>query len=419
MRSSNKARTSPGRGDARSVALAALLAWEDGRCELVGEAVEQAGLSGPDAGLARELALGAVTWARLYDHVADRFLKPGRQPAVLRATLRLIAHQLFALDRIPAHAALDATIEALRQQGGKQLTGVANAVGRRLSELRLENRLGEGPLGRLPETHIPTQLGIRFSLPDLLVDDLRKAVPEDELVARLEALNHLPPLCTRTRGVAPLIGRSILRQEGAWTWWDDPAEALALVADGRCVVQDRAQGEVAELTRARPGEFVLDLCAAPGGKSRALIDRGALVIAGDSASAKVREMAGEFPVLVQDAAYPAFAENSFPIVVLDAPCSNTGVLARRPEARWRYDKQHLGSLERLQRTLLRSAATLVEPGGRLVYSTCSLSPRENQGITHQLDGWRILAERVSWPDAWQLGGYACVLVRSVQGSILS
>jgi 16S rRNA (cytosine967-C5)-methyltransferase len=413
MKSSNKARPATN-GRARSVALAALLAWEDGRCEHLAEEVDSAGLTGPDSGLARELALGAVTWARLYDHLADRFLKPGRQPPVLRAALRLIAHQLFALDRIPVHAALDATIEALRSQGGRQLTGVANAVGRRLSELRLEQRLTEGPLGRLPESHIPAQLAVRFSLPDLLVDDLRSALPEDELAQRLEAMNHLPPLCTRTRGTAPLVGQSIVRQEGAWTWWDDAAEALRLVADGRCAVQDRAQGEVADLARVRPGELVLDLCAAPGGKSRALMDRGARVIAGDVAAAKVREMAGEFRVLVQDAAAPAFAAGSFPLVVLDAPCSNTGVLARRPEARWRYDKQHLTSLERLQRTMLRAAAELVEPGGRLLYSTCSLSPRENQGITHRLDGWRILAERVSWPDEWQLGGYACVLVRSAR-----
>lgn len=401
--------------DGRRRAVEAVLSWKNGRTETVSAALEGTPRT-PDGALARELAIGAVIWQRLYDHLTDRFLKGTRQPEVLRVVLRIMAHQLFALDRIPPHAAVGESVQVLRFLGEKHLVPVANAVGRKLAALRQEERFGEGPCGRLSAADTPTSLGIRHSLPDLLIDDLRAALPTEDVDTCLAALNHIPPLCTRTRaGCAPLIGQSIIRSEGDWTWWENPAEAIALVNDQRCVVQDRTQGEVAEIARIRPGVRVLDLCAAPGGKAKALNDLQAEVIAADISRTKLRDLSGkEFAgrLVVQDGIRPAFAPGSFEVVVIDAPCSNSGVLARRPEARWRYDKMRQGSLEQIQRKLIRAGAELVAPGGRLVYSTCSLTPRENQGITHLLDGWRILAERVTWPGPWHLGGYACLLVRT-------
>lgn len=393
----------------------ALRTWAEGSADTVGEAITALRIDGPDASLARELALGAIAHRRLYDHLADRFLRPGRQSEALRDCLRIMAHQLFALDRIPPHAAVGESVQSLKSAGEPMLAGVANAVGRKLAALRQEERNGDGPLGRLAPADIPSEPGIRHSLPDALIDDLRQVFPHADEEACLAALNHLPPLCTRTRpGCAPLPGHP-LRTDGDWSWWQDPAEAIALVGEGRCTVQDRAQGEVAEIARIRPGDRVLDLCAAPGGKAKALLDLHAQVFAADANVAKVRDLADDVALrprlIVQDGLRPAFAPGSFDVVVVDAPCSNSGVLARRPEARWRYDRPHLVALEKLQKRLLRSAAELVKADGRLVYATCSLSPRENQAITHRLDGWRILAERLTWPDAWQLGGYACLLVR--------
>ena len=299
----------------------ALRTWAEGATNTVAEALDGLRATGPDAALARELALGAMAQRRLYDHLSDRFLRPGRQSDLLRDCLRVMAHQLFALDRIPPHAAVGESVQALRSAGEPQLTGVANAVGRKLAALRQAERTGPGPLGRLAAADIPTELGIRHSLPDALIDDLRSVWPHADEDACLAALNHLPPLCTRTRpGCAPLPGHP-LRTEGEWSWWEDPAEALALVTEGRCMVQDRTQGEVAEITRVRPGERVLDLCAAPGGKTRALLDRQADVIAADSNLAKVHLLAKD-PALrqrlvVQDGMRPAFAPGSFDVVVVD------------------------------------------------------------------------------------------------------
>ncbi|MBN8526439.1 MAG: hypothetical protein J0M02_13980 [Planctomycetes bacterium] len=392
----------------------ALLAIERGVMPTLAEwDAADAGLEGSDAGLARELILGCCTYARLYDWLADQFLRPGPQPAELRIALRIAAHQHLALDRIPPHAAVATTVDALHAVNCPHLTGVANAVARRIGELRCE-RTGPGPLGALPFDCRPYSESLRHGLPELLVQDLGDSVPQPRDDG-LAALNRRPHLCTRTRpGAPPPTGDNILARDDRWTWWGDPQQALrGPVADGRCVVQDRAQGRVAEavlqVAKARPGDPVLDLCAAPGGKSLAMQDAGLVVVSADISPVKVAEMPNGLLRAVSDGLAPAFA-TGFEVVVVDAPCSNTGVLGRRPEARLRYDRAHRDSLIDLQRRLLRAAAALVAPGGRLVYSTCSISPPENQGVAHTLDGWRLLGEHLQWPGEWEAGGYHAVLI---------
>jgi 16S rRNA (cytosine967-C5)-methyltransferase len=400
--------------DGRSAAWWVLTELESGRCDRIGDTLATLALDDREMGLARELALGSVRYQRLYDALSAGFLRSGEQPAELLLALRLAAHQLFALDRIPVHAAVDASVELLRAHGRQRLTGVANAVLRKLSQLRLPERQGDGPLGRIRPEHWPRNPAHLHSLPDLLIDDLR---PLDKTDAELARLNLVPHLCTRSRPGAPRPnGQGILRQEGPWTWWSDPRDALAgPVARGEAVVQDRSQGRLIEISAARPGELVLDLCAAPGGKSLAFIDRGCRVVACDIEARKVarlKENCGkDAAIVLQDARRPALVP-VFDVVVVDAPCSNSGVMARRPEARMRFRQPYLAQLARVQRELLLAASQLVCAGGKLIYATCSISPRENQDIAQRLDGWRTLSEELSWPDQWQGGGYATVLIRS-------
>jgi 16S rRNA (cytosine967-C5)-methyltransferase len=408
----------PGRvRDARAGAWLALEQVASGRAERLTEVIDTCGLDARDAALARELALGVARHHRLYEHLARGYLKPGRQAEALLRALALGAHQLFALDQIPPHAACSTTVELLRQHGARGLTGVANAVMRRFAELRTDERQEDGPLGRIPAERWPDDPAVLASLPDALVADLAGEL-RDHPRERLLALNRVAPLCTRTRpGCAPPVGHGILRQEGEWTWWEDPQAAIhGPVADGRCTVQDRSQGHVVDLSGARPGELVLDVCAAPGGKALAFIDRGCRVIAAELNPRRVPRMRSNLgdqaSIVVQDGCRPALAGGAFDVVLVDVPCSNSGVLGRRPEARWRYNPKQLGQLAGLQRRLLLAASKLVRPDGRLIYSTCSVTPGENQGIAHRLDGWRILKEQRSWPDAWQAGGYVAVLVRS-------
>lgn len=389
----------------------------EGRAERLTEVIDSCGLDARDSALARELALGVARNHRLYEHLARGYLKSGRQAEELLRALAIGAHQLFALDQIPPHAACATTVELLHQHGARGLTGVANAVMRRMAELRLQERTCDGPLGRIPQDRWPADPAILASLPDALVTDLAIEL-SDQPRDRLLDLNRIAPLCTRTRpGCAPPIGNGILRQEGEWTWWEDPQVAIhGPVKDGRCTVQDRAQGHVIDLSGARPGELVLDVCAAPGGKSLAFLDRGCRVVAAELNARRVprlqENLGGQAAIVVLDGNRPALAAAAFDVVLVDAPCSNSGVLGRRPEARWRYNTKQLGQLAALQKRLLLASSKLVRADGRLIYSTCSVTPAENQGIAHRLDGWRILKELRSWPDAWQAGGYVAVLVRS-------
>lgn len=402
--------------DARRLAWRALMSWEQGEVPLLDQALRVAGADrGRDGALARELALGAVRYRRLYDALAAPHLRRGEQPLPLLVTLRLLAHQLFALDRIPAHAAVSRSVGCL---GGAErgLRGVANAVGRRLAEIRLDERDPgrPGPLGRIPPERIPERLAVRHSLPDELVADLAAVMPRDADQA-LAALNHVPPLCTRTRPGRELADHpAMIRRDGSWIWWSEAQPALSgPVATGDAVVQDRAQGELMEVADPAPGSLVVDCCAAPGGKARWLRDRGCRVVAGEIALSKfTRLIGGPVPlraVLRQDARSPALAAGAFDLVVVDAPCSNSGVLARRPEARWRYAPAQLSGLAQLQADILRAASGLVAPRGRLLYSTCSLSPVENTVWREALPGWEPLAEHLRWPDAWGGGGYAVLL----------
>lgn len=402
--------------DARLAAYDALIVWQRGGTRTVVEGLPP--LTGADAGLARDLAQGVMRHRRLYDHLADRFLdRRHDQPEPLRLALAIGAHQLFSYDRIPVHAAVERSVAILHHRGQQRLVGVANAVLRRLSELRLDERRGPGPGGRLQPADLPADPAIRFSLPDALVADLEPLLGERGLrLRRLAALELPAPLCLRQRHDAPLADHpAILRRDGPWSWWADPIAALdGPVASGTAVVQDRAQGVALERLGPVSGLTVLDCCAAPGGKSLWLHDHGAQVTAADVHPDKCRALRASLPeaitVSCRDAREP-WPQAGFDGVVVDAPCSNSGVMARRVEARWRYDADHLASLATVQNALLRAAATAVRPGGWLAYSTCSICPQENGLRARSVPGWRVEHEWLTWPDAWQGGGYIAVLRR--------
>ncbi|MFW5753131.1 MAG: transcription antitermination factor NusB [Planctomycetota bacterium] len=420
-RSARSARPAGAGIDPRTFAIELLGRHEDGRLALIADGLAAApkALAGRDRALARELALGALRHRRLYDCLYERHLRPGPQPHLFRHALRIGAHQLYALDRIPVHAAVGETVAALRRAGGERFVGVANAVLRRLAERRQTQRQQPGPLGRIAVADRPGDLAVRHSLPDALLHDLAlEPGPEGE--RRLAAFDVVAPLCTRLRPGRELPARPVpVRCEGPYAWWSDPAMVLReLVGPGICRVQDRAQAEamVRALAGVPAGARVLDACAAPGGKALWLHDHGYRVVACDRQAERCAALRRGLPedveVVEQDARHPV-VDDRFDVVVADVPCSNTGVIARRPEARWRYDAAHLASLGELQRAILRALAPLVAPGGRLIYATCSVVARENHAVASSLPGWRIVDEHTAWPDTWQGGGYMASLERVV------
>jgi 16S rRNA (cytosine967-C5)-methyltransferase len=307
----------------------------------------------------------------------------------VRAALRLGAYQL--LHDVPAHAAVGETVSAAPPSG----RGYVNAVHRSVA------RTG-------PPFAEPTDLATRLSYPNWIVDELTSRVGATEAEAALCAMNEPPAVTLRVNrrraesdalagelargGVDVAPGRLVSGALRVRATGD--LAALRAVRDGRATPQDEASQAVADAVDAGPGMRILDVAAAPGGKTTALaeaMDGTGLVVGHDVARGRlqlVREAAGRLrldnvEVVAGDGTRPAFRPASFDAVLVDAPCSGLGVLRRRAEARWRVQPADVAELAALQRELLRAACELVRPGGRLVYSVCTLSAAETVGV----DAW--------------------------------
>ena len=367
-------------------------AWADRA--LRGEA-ERLRLDARDLGLATRLAYGAVQRRGTLDHVIASLA--GRdldrlEPAVV-AALRLGAFQLAYLDRVPAHAAVGESVQ-LAKEDSRGGAGLVNAV------LRRAAREARGLIAALPED-TPQAAALRHSHPEWIAalwwetlgpDRARSLMAADNepaepslrantlritaagLDARLPVPSHLVPGLPEA-----LVLDAPFDAHGAPEW-----------RDGLFMPQSRAAMTVARLLDPRPGEEVLDLCAAPGGKTTHLAalmeDRGRIVAVerhrGRAAAlARTAQRMGASCVEVRHADAAAGAEpEAYDRVLVDPPCSDLGTLASRPDARWRKTADQPGRLARAQGAILRAGAASVRPGGTLVYSTCTISPEENEAV---------------------------------------
>ena len=375
-----------------------------------------------DRGLLTEVAYGVARRLGTLDAVlarASRTPLPRLDPAV-RAALRVGLYQALFLDRVPPSAAVDAAVESVKGRAGPRLAGFVNGVLRTI--LRGLDGPASGAEDPCRDVPRPGAASVRFSHPtfpdpavDLAGNLAERFAHPAWLVARwldrwgeartrsLLALGCArPPLCLRAApGTRAALVEELVRGGVGARAGDGPdevvcpdgdPEALAPVRDRRATVQDGTAQRVAPLVAPRGGERVLDLCAAPGGKTLHLLDllgASGEVVAADVSPEKVDALArtlatrppsgaGARAVLVPERGPLPFAPASFDAVVLDAPCSNTGVLRRRPEAKARLRPRDLASLAALQDDLLARARVLVRPGGRLVYATCSIEPEEGE-----------------------------------------
>jgi 16S rRNA (cytosine967-C5)-methyltransferase len=328
---------------------------------LLPELLARSGLEPRDRHFATELVYGTTRMRRACDFLVDRFLTRDLDPRV-RNALRLGAYQLHVLS-MPAHAAVGETVEV----APKAARGLVNAVLRRVAS---------NPV-------VWPDDAIRLSYPDWVVGALADDLGADDALAALEVMNTPPPVTER--------------------------------ADG--YVQDLASQWVAAAVEAQAGERVADICAAPGGKATLLAETGAVVVAADIRAARIglvtdNARAG-FPLhaLVADGARPPFAPGSFDRVLVDAPCSGLGTLRRRPDARWRLDAGAPARLGAVQRSLVDAGADLVRPGGRLVYSVCTLTDAETVAIDEHLAGTRPDLVPAPAPDGpWRPRGRGALLL---------
>jgi 16S rRNA (cytosine967-C5)-methyltransferase len=367
-------------------------AWADRA--LRGEA-ERLGLDARDLGLAIQLAYGAVQRRATLDHVIVTLA--GRplarlEPAVV-AALRLGIFQLVYLDRVPAHAAVGESVQ-LAKEDSRGGAGLANAV------LRRAAREARGIVEALPED-TPHAAALRHSHPEWVAALWWDVLGPDGARALMAADNEPAEPALRANTLrttaADLAARLPVPSHGA----PGLPEGLVLEAsfdahgapewrDGLFMPQSRAAMTVARILDPRPGERVLDLCAAPGGKTTHLAalmeDRGQIVAVerhrGRAAAlARTAQRMGARCVEVRTADAAAEHEpEAYDRVLVDPPCSDLGTLASRPDARWRKTADMPERLAAAQGAILRAAAAAVRPGGTLVYSTCTISPRENEGV---------------------------------------
>lgn len=347
---------------------------------------------------ATDLVYGTLRRQRSLDHllglVLDRPLH--RLEPRVRAALRLGTYQL--LDGTAAHAAVGETVSSVG--AGARTRGFLNAVLRAVA--------GLGPPWPWPAGDDTTSFAIRASMPDWIVARLEADLGRDDARVALAAANDPAvltlrpnPLRTEPAALARELavagaqvesgslapGSLLVRGAG------DPA-GLPAVAEGRATPQDQASQAVAVLVAAAPGESVLEVGAAPGGKATALAeamgDRGRVVAldvharrSGLVAAAGARLGLRTVSAVVGDGRRIPAADGTFDRVLVDAPCSGLGVLRRRPEARWRITAAAVDELATLQRALVAAAAEVLRPGGRLVYSVCTLTRAE----TVDVDEW--------------------------------
>ena len=369
-------------------------AWADRAFR--GEA-ERAGLDPRERAFAQALAYGAVQRVRTLDHVLGRLSSRPLdqvQPDV-RDALRLGVLQLVWLGGVPDRAAVDQTVELVKE-AAPRAAGFANAVMRRGA------REAAALVEALPDG-TPEEAALKHSHPDWLArmwwrqlgpDEARALMARDnepaESAIRVNALRASVDAVRAEIGGEPADGiPEGLVIPGAWD-----AHASDLFARGLVMPQSRGSMLVARTLAPRPGERVLDLAAAPGAKSThlaALMENDGEVVAVEANAARAGELranaerlgASIVAVRTQDAR-EAVEPAGFDRVLLDAPCSDLGTLQSRPDARWRKTPDQIEELAALQRELLESAVAQLRPGGTLVYSTCTISPAEQPATPPEL-----------------------------------
>jgi len=358
-------------------------------------------LSSQDHGLFTELVMGVLRWRSLLDrHIAEAAARPLQKLDIeVLTALRLAAYQLMFLDRVPASAAVNESVELVKRSRKRSAIPFANAVLRKLSITR-------GNRNQAADDREISQLSDSSAHPEWLVErwsrqygdsmariicDYDQSIPETSI--RLTDSSTERELLREGIQLSPgkLLTSSRRVQSGDLT-------GTAAFREGRVSIQDEASQLVALLVGR--GSTILDCCAAPGGKTRVLAERNphATVIAMDLHPHRARLLrklvpANNVHVIAGDVLQMP-TNLLFERALVDAPCSGTGTLARNPEIKWRLTIQDIADLQARQLSILQSAMRHVTPRGRLVYSTCSLEDEENSQVVeealHEDKSFRLL-----------------------------
>jgi 16S rRNA (cytosine967-C5)-methyltransferase len=373
-----------------------------------------------DAALATEITMGVLRWRRLLDFLLERALKKSveRLDLPVALALRMGAYQLRFLEKVPARAAVNESVELVKTARKTSAASLVNAVLHKLT-----------PEAKSPaENHLPPnlspaeRLGILHSHPTWMVQRWLTQLGETRTIALLEENNRAPRLSCALHNASRRD--EILRGLEAAGMRVEPGQLLKTafsVSGGSPVrteafraglmsIQDEASQAIPLLLDVHTRDRVLDLCAAPGGKTPALIRAAGtkgFIVATDRHAHRLRAMQMQFKrlgladaqLVELDAAQPLPFRVDFDRILVDAPCSGTGTLARHPEIRWRLRPEQLAESREQQSRMLRMALANLARGGRLVYSTCSIEPEENEDVIAEVLKNTPTARRVGTSEA--------------------
>lgn len=358
-----------------------------------------------DRGLATELVMGVLRWQQKLDHVVE--LTAGKSIAKfdveVKIALRLGAYQLLYLDRIPARAAVNESVELVNLHGKRSAAPLINAVLRKLSSKSLDTSQ-QGQAGDLSQL---------YSHPAWLVERWTKFYGAEAALAICEHNQKRPQTTIRAHSPAMLeeLSREGITVEAGWlvanAWHVASGDVTQTRAyrERRLTVQDEASQLIALIAE---GQTILDCCAAPGGKSAIVAERNpsALVVSMDLHLHRVRLMrrlTGLRAVLAADACQLPF-NRQFDCIIADLPCTGTGTLARNPEIKWRLGQEDPARLGRLQFEILTSVA---KQANTIVYSTCSLEPEEGEEVISKFlaehPGFRLTPTQTRWQQLLEEG----------------
>src|SRR5689334_13184042 len=337
---------------------------------------------------------------KLIEHFAQRRVES--LDLAVRLALRLGLYQLRFLERIPASAAVNESVNLVRSARVSSAAAFVNAV--------LRRAIRESDFDPTAEVIDPVEkLAVETSHPTWLIERWVESFGLDETEAFARANNLVPPTAFRIvkgdsdRIVAQLEGAGGFVEasavaENAWRVSGGTSIVRDLAANGNIYVQDEASQLVAQTVDLQPGERILDLCAAPGGKTTLMAKRAAnsdrpskraLIVASDRSAKRLdtvlkitasHNLTSIKSLLLNAAQNLPFENNVFDRILIDAPCSGTGTLRRNPEIRWRLTDQDIHELAAQQKLFLHNAARVLKPGGQLVYSTCSVERDENEQV---------------------------------------
>jgi len=365
------------------------------------DAERSRGRSPEDKNLLQELTSGTVKRQLRLDWVLGRFLHRPLQELTpwIRNILRLGAYQLLFLDRIPHYAVVNESVELAKRYGHRGTSQLVNAVLRRL--IREADRIAYPDREADPVAH----LSVVGSHPEWMVRRWITRYGLEEAERLCDANNARPTVSIRanTLKVDPEALADGLRSESVATtpspWLEEFLEVRGnghlwetwAFRDGWFQPQDPSAGFASLLLAPRPGERILDMCSAPGGKTTHLAQcmrNDGEIVALDVHEGRLRELEenvrrlGVTIVRAVRADARAYTDRPFDRILIDAPCSGLGVLRRRADARWHRREEDIPQLADLQRGLLACAARLLCAGGVLVYSTCTIEPEENEEAVH-------------------------------------